>query len=47
MYDFHFFSETVAIITFESHKIKKFFYKYLTNRLKYHKIKTVTELLII
>lgn len=30
MYDFHFFSETVAIITFESHKIK-----------------TVTELLII
>lgn len=24
MYDFHFFSETVTIITFESHKIKKF-----------------------
>lgn len=24
MYDIHFFSETVAIITFESHKIKKF-----------------------
>lgn len=24
MYDFHFFSETVVIITFESHKIKKF-----------------------
>ncbi|EHE26305.1 hypothetical protein SPAR74_0549 [Streptococcus pneumoniae GA41688] len=46
MYDFHFFSETVAIITFESHKIKNF-YKYLTNRLKYHKMKMVTELLII
>lgn len=46
MYDFHFFSETVAIITFESHKIKNF-YKYLTNRLKYLKMKMVTELLMI
>lgn len=24
MYDFHFFSESAGIITFESHKIKKF-----------------------
>lgn len=46
MYDFHFFSENDDIFTFEAHKIKNF-YKYLTNRLKYHKIKTVTELLII